>query len=248
MRRGISTLPTASDSYGGTRNGLLMIPNESGSPIGVTATSFNFEHAEYLTPTPINANPAIDYRGFFWLPTGTTGNWSPAGSGPIAGTGNMIVWQPGAVNLGSTPVGTAGTPGVVFFTFSGTVTPGSIALTQPNGGGDFIASSTNPNPAPAGTTPAVPCTAGTTYNAYSSCQYWVALDPSGTNSVGSDQGQISMLDNSSNVISGSTAYLAGRWTRTGSRTALAGGADAARDQPHAARAGCRRLAGQRLRG
>src|SRR5581483_5577306 len=99
--------------------------------------------------------------------------------------------------------------GVVFFTFSGSVTPSSIVLTQPNGGGDFIASSTNPNPAPAGTTPAIPCTAGTTYNTYSSCQYWVALDPSGTNAVGNEQGQISMLDKSSNVISGSTAYLQG---------------------------------------
>ncbi|HEV2577254.1 MAG TPA: Ig-like domain repeat protein [Acidobacteriaceae bacterium] len=199
----------ATDSYGGTRSGLLMIPNESGSPVGVTATSFNFEHAEYLAPVAINANPLIDYRGFFWLPTGTTSNWSPAGSGPIAGTGNIIVWQPGAANLGSTPVGTAGTPGVVFFSFSGPVTPGSIVLTQPNGGGDFIASSTNPNPPPTGTTPAVPCTAGTAYSTYSSCQYWVSLDPSGTNSVGNDQGQVSMLDKSSNVISGSTAYLQG---------------------------------------
>ena len=146
----------ASDSYSGTRNGLLMIPNESGSPIGVTATSFNFEHAEYLAPTAVNANPAIDYRGFIWLPTGTVNNWSPAGSGQIPGTGNFVVWQPGAANLGSTPVGTTGTPGVVFFTFSGTVTPSGVALTQPNGGGDFVASTTNPYPPPNGTTPAVP--------------------------------------------------------------------------------------------
>src|SRR5215469_16725788 len=171
----------ASDSYSGTRNGLLMIPNESGSPVGVTATSFNFLHAEYLAPVAVNANPAIDYRGFIWLPTGTVNNWSPAGSGQIPGTGNYVLWQPGAASLGSTPVGTAAAPGVVFFTFSGTVTPGSIALTQPNSGGDFVASSTNPYPPPTGTTPAVPClgTGNTTFNAYSSCQYWVSLDPSG---------------------------------------------------------------------
>ena len=64
-------------------------------------------------------------------------------------------------------MGATGTPSVVFYTFSGTVTPSSIALTQPNGGGDFIASTTNPFPPPNGTTPAVPCTVGTTYNAYS---------------------------------------------------------------------------------
>ena len=199
----------ASDSYSGTRNGLLMIPNESGSPIGVTATSFNFLHAEYLAPTPINANPAIDYRGFLWLPTGTVNNWSPNGSGQIAGTGNYVLWQPGTANLGSSPVGTAATPGTVFFTFSGSVTPATIALTQPNGGGDFVASSTNPNPPPSGTTPAVPCTAGTAYVTYSSCQYWVSLDPSGANSVGNVQGQISFLDNNGNNIGGSTAYLQG---------------------------------------
>jgi hypothetical protein len=39
-----------SDTYGGTRNGLLEIPNESGSPVGVTASSFNFSDAEYLAP------------------------------------------------------------------------------------------------------------------------------------------------------------------------------------------------------
>ena len=199
----------SSDSYSGTRNGLLMIPNESGSPVGVSATSFNFEHAEYLAPSAINANPAIDYRGFLWLPTGTVNNWSPNGSGQIPGTGNFVVWQPGTANLGSTPVGTAATPGVVFFTFSGAVTPSSIALSQPNGGGDFVASTTNPFPPPNGTTPAVPCTAGTAYVTYNSCQYWVSLDPSGTNSVGSVQGQISMLDNSGNPIGGSTAYLQG---------------------------------------
>lgn len=199
----------ASDNNSGTRNGLLMIPNESGSPTGVTATSFNFEHAEYLAPVATNANPAIDYRGFMWLPTGTVNNWSPNGSGQIPGTGNFVAWQPGAANLGSVAVGSTGTPGVVFYTFSGTVTPSGIALTQPNGGGDFIASTTNPFPPPNGTTPAVPCTAGTTYNAFSSCQYWVAMDPSGTNSVGNVQGQISLLDNNSNAVGGSIAYLQG---------------------------------------
>jgi hypothetical protein len=199
----------SSDSYSGTRNGLLMIPNESGSPVGVTATSFNFQHAQYLAPVAVNANPSIDYRGFIWLPTGTVNNWSPAGSGQTPGTGNFVVWQQGAANLGSTPVGTASTPGVVFFSFSGTVTPSSVGLTQANGGGDFVASSTNPFPPPNGTTPAVPCTAGTTYNAYSTCQYWVALDPSGTNSVGNVQGQIFLLDNNSNPVGGSTAYLQG---------------------------------------
>ncbi len=199
----------AADGYGGTRSGLLMIPNESGSPIGVTATSFNFEDAEYLSPVSVNANPTIDSRGFIWLTTGTSGNWSPNGSGPIPGTGNFVLYQLGSANLGTTPVGTASTPGVVFYAFSGSVTPSSLVFSQPGGGTDYSASATNPYPPTGSTTPAVPCTAGKTYIVYSSCQYWVTLTPQGTNAVGSVSGQLSMLDASNKVIGGSTADLTG---------------------------------------
>jgi sugar lactone lactonase YvrE len=202
-------LADSSDGYGGTRNGLLMVPNESGSPVGVTATSFNFEHAEYISPVGVNAEPTIDPRGFFWLPTGSASNWSPGGSGPIPGTGNLVLWQLGAENLGSTPVGTPSSTATVFYTFSGSVTPGSISFSQPGGGTDFSAVTTNPYPPASGTAPAVPCTAGKTYLVYSSCEYWVALTPQGTNSVGSVSGQVSMLDATNKVINGSTADLNG---------------------------------------
>ncbi len=202
-------LSDASDGYGGTRNGLLMVPNESGSPIGVTATSFNFEHVEYISPVGVNAEPTIDPRGFFWLPTGAASNWSPAGSGPIPGTGNFVLYQLGTANLGSTPVGTPSSAATVFFSFSGSVTPASISFSQPGAGTDFIAAATNPYPPTSGTTPAVPCTAGTTYIVYSSCQYWAQLTPQGTNSVGSISGQMSMLDATNKVINGSTADLNG---------------------------------------
>ena len=199
----------ASDGYGGTRNGLLMIPNQSGSPVGVTALSFSFQNAEYLAPSPVNANPTIDPRGFIWLPTGSASNWSPGGSGGIPGTGNFVLWQLGSANLGAALVGKPGTTGTVFFTFSGNVTPASIAFTQPGSQAEFSAVATNPDPPAAGTTPAVPCTAGLNYIAYSSCQYWVALTPQGTSSVGNVSGQLSMLDSTNKVIKGSTAYLNG---------------------------------------
>ena len=202
-------LGDASDGYGGTRNGLLMIPNQSGSPIGVTATSFFFENAEYIAPVGVNANPMIDPRGFIWLPTGTSSNWSPNGSSGIPGTGNFVLWQLGTANLGATPVGTPGATGTVFFTFSGSVTPGSIAFSQPGGKTEFSAVATNPYPPASGTTPAVPCTAGLAYIVYSSCEYWVTLTPQGTSSVGNVSGQLSMLDSTSKVIKGSTAYLNG---------------------------------------
>jgi len=203
------------DSYGGTRNGLLEIPNESGSPKGVTASSFNFSDAEYLSPAPVNAYPTIDPRGFFWLPQGTANLWNPNGSTTgIPGTGNLILYQLGAANLGATPVGTPGATGTVFFTFSGSVTPSSIVLSQPGGGTEFSAVSTNPYPPASGNSPTVPCTPNTTakpntYTAFTSCEYWVALTPQGTSSVGSVSGQLSMLDSSNKVINGSTADLTG---------------------------------------
>ncbi|MGD0646830.1 MAG: Ig-like domain repeat protein [Acidobacteriaceae bacterium] len=204
-----------SDSYGGTRNGLLEIPNESGSPIGVTASSFNFGDAEYLSPAPVNAYPTIDPRGFFWLPQGTANLWNPNGSTTgIPGTGNLILYQLGAANVGATPVGTPSATGTVFFTFSGSVTPASFVFSQPGGGTDFSAVSTNPYPPATGNAPTVPCAPSTqakpsTYTAFTSCEYWVALTPQGTNSVGSVSGQLSMLDSSNKVISGSTTDLTG---------------------------------------
>jgi sugar lactone lactonase YvrE len=198
-----------SDSYGGTRNGLLEIPNESGSPVGVTASSFNYNDAVYLSPAPVNAIPTIDPRGFFWIGTGTSGDWSPNGSGGIPGTGNIILYQLGTASAAPTLVGTPSSTGTVFYTFSGSVTPASIAFSQPGGGTDFSAVATNPYPPAAGTTPAIPCTAGTAYIAFSSCEYWFAITPEGTNSVGNISGQLSMLTSSNAVIAGSTADLTG---------------------------------------
>jgi hypothetical protein len=206
---------SADDSDGGLYNGLVEIPNESGSPIGVTALSFNFADAEYLSPAPVNANPTIDPRGFFWLPTGTDATWNPNGSATgIPGTGNLVLYQLGALNLGATPVGTPSATGTVFYTFSNAVSPGSLVLAQPGGGTDYSESMTNPYPPATGGAATVPCsptTAGmqNTYAAMSSCEYWVTLDPTGTNAVGAVSGQLSMLDSSGAVMAGSTVNLTG---------------------------------------
>jgi hypothetical protein len=198
----------ASDGYGGTRAGLIMIPNESGSPVGVTASSFNFNDAEYVDPIVTQANPTIDPRGFVWQPTGTASLQSPPGSGTIPGTGNLVLYQLGTDNLGATPVGTPSATGVVFYAFSSSVTPSSIGFAQA-GGSQFSAVATNPYPPTSGTAPAVPCTAGMTYITFSSCQYWVSLTPQGTGSVGNVTGQLQMLDASNKVVSGSAVNLTG---------------------------------------
>ncbi len=199
----------ASDNYGGTRNGLLKIPNESGSPVGVTAQSFNFEDAEYIAPVSVNANPTIDPRGFIWLTTGTSSNYSPGGSGAIPGTGNLVLWQLGSENLGATPVGTPSATGVAFYMFSGSVTPAAFGASQPGGTAQFTTTAVNPYPPTNGTTPAIPCTPGMAYIAFSSCQVWTTLTPAGPNSVGSIQGQLTLLDSKNNVVPGSALYLDG---------------------------------------
>lgn len=197
-----------SDGYGGTRNGLIMIPNESGSPVGVTASSFNFNDAVYLAPVPVNANPTIDPRGFIWLPNGGSGNIAVDGGGAIPGTGNFTIYQPGVDNVGATPVGTPSATGLVLYSFSNTVTPSSIGFTGPQES-QYSVVATNPYPPTAGNPAVVPCTAGMTYNAYSSCQYWVALTPQGPSSVGNVTGQLQMLDATNKVIPGSTVNLTG---------------------------------------
>ena len=204
----------ANTAYSIVTPGLYEIPNESGSPIGVTASSFVFADTKYISAVPVNANPTIDPRGFIWLPTGGATDYSPNGSGPIPGTGNLVLYALGTDNLGAALENTPSATGTVFFSFSGSVSPASIALSQPGGGAEFSAVTTNPYPPTAGTTPAVPCAATTAgvQNIYidnSSCEYWVALTPQGTNSVGNISGQLSMLDGSNNVIPGSATYLTG---------------------------------------
>jgi hypothetical protein len=198
-------LSSQSDSNGGAFNGTLLVPNVSGSPVGVNATSFNYNNAVFLTPVQASSTLAIDPRGYLWIPTSTSG-WTPPGSLAYPGTNNVVLWQLGAANAGTAPVGTAGTPGTVFFNFSQTVTPGSIVFSQPGAGSDFVASSTNPIADPAATTPQLPCTAGKTYSAYTTCPYFVSLNP---RLPGAISGQVSMLDANNKVIPQSTTYLYG---------------------------------------
>ena len=197
-------LSNQADSNGGTYNGTLLIPNVSGSPVGVTASSFDFSKSTLITPVQSASGVAIDPRGFLWIPTATNG-WTPPGSLVYPGTNNVVLWAPGSANLGASPVGTAGPAGTVFFTFSSAVTPGSLVFTQPGTGSDFT-----PAANPIVNTTAVPqqtaCTPGQQYLAYSSCPVWVSLD---ARSVGNISGQLTMLDASNKAILNSPTYLSG---------------------------------------
>ncbi len=190
---------------GGTFNGTLMIPNISGSPVGVTAASFDYDQATLITPVQSSAGVAFDPRGYLWIPTGTSG-WTPPGSLVYPGTANVVLWAPGSTNLGPSPVGTAGPTGTVFFTFSSTTTAGNIVFSQPGTGSDFVPEATNPIADPTAAVPQTACTPGKQYLPLSTCPYWLALD---ARAVGGVSGELSMLDATNKVIPNSLTYISG---------------------------------------
>ena len=213
-----SSLDSGGASGGdGNANMVLMVPNESGSPTTAAQATLNWNHAVMVAPVTASAAVAIDPRGYLWIPTATNG-WVPPGStlkNPPAfpGTNNWVQYALGSINLGASPIGTTGTAGTLFYTFSGTATttPAKIVFSQPGTGLDFSVVTANPllNP---GTTPpsvdstVVPCTAGTSNLSYTTCQYWLAANP---RVAGAVSGQLQMLDASNKVILNSTAYVYG---------------------------------------
>lgn len=198
-------LTSQADSNGGAFNGDIVVPNLSGNPVGVNASSFDFNSATYMTPVQSSAPLAVDSRGYLWIPTSTNG-WTPGGSTAYPGTKNVVLWQMGAASAGASPVGTAGSPGTVFFNFSQAVTPGSFVLSQPGTGSDFVASTTNPIADPTAPTPQLPCTAGKQYLQQTSCPYFVALN---ARVAGATSAQLTLLDANNAVVPSSTTTVSG---------------------------------------
>lgn len=201
-------LTSESDSYGGTWDGVIMIPNTCGSQSAIFSPScFNWDNASFIAPVGSNNPLMVDPRGFLWIPS--YGSWAPdAGSGTFPGAKNFVIWQMGSANLGSSPVGQQGATGTMFVNFNQSESPGSVGFSQPGSGSDFVAVTTNPNPNSSATTPDVPCSANPTtpYTSLTFCQYWVALNP---RTAGPISGQFVMKDGKGNVIPGSTTYLNG---------------------------------------
>lgn len=213
-----STLDTGGSSGGaGNANMVLMVPNESGSPSTATQGSINWNHAVMVAPVTATASAAVDPRGYLWIPTNTNG-WVPPGSTvtnapAMPGTNNWVQYALGSINLGASPIGTAGATGTLFVNFSGTnsTTPEQIVLSQPGSGSDFAVVSTNPllntttNPPSVDTTVA-PCAAATAYQPYTTCRYWLSVTP---RVAGAVSGQLQMLDSANDVIPNSTTYIYG---------------------------------------
>lgn len=224
-------LTSESDGYGGTFDGEFMIPNTCGaSQADVFAAScYSWDNASYISPVGSNNPLTVDPRGFLWIPS--YGEYSFPGSGTYGGpenattnycTGgacNFVIWQMGADNLGSSPVGTASNIGTLFVNFNAAETLGNIGFSQPGSGTDFATTATNPYPSTSTTTPTQPCATATTtpYQPQTSCPVWLTMTP---RTVGSISGQLTLTDSSNNAISGGTTYLAG--VGQGSLAALLG--------------------------
>jgi hypothetical protein len=104
----------------------------------------------------------------------------------------------------------------VYFMFNQPTTPASIALAKPSNA-SFQTVANNPLlDVPAPTNPVLPCTAGTTYPAFSAnmtttssyswCPYYVQLN---TTKAGPVEGEVQLLNSSGGVIEGASAYLSG---------------------------------------
>jgi hypothetical protein len=138
-------------SYGGNVSGVFMIPN-AGTP-----ASPNLAWADTVMVSPVYSghDVLVDPRGFMWIATGGSGNWTPPGTNaPTCDqtstaseeltclSSTVAIWKPGTVNFG---LGLAASHGGVQIT-GYSASKGILTLTannslQPNEAVSFSASS-----------------------------------------------------------------------------------------------------------
>jgi hypothetical protein len=231
------------NTYGGISDMVLMVPNEG------TPTVPNLVWADRVIVAPVGAGFSVlpDSRGFLWIPVNSSVNWAPEGylapttCGCFSSTGkactsaitgnynscvqkSVVLWAPGTLNAGSSPVATAGTPATVFFSFSQPVTPGSFAFTN-SSNANFITQNVNnpwtvdPNAKVSGLPP---CAEGTSYGpavvptgtsgfiAGGQKNNWCMLNLElNASKAGAVSGELQVLDAKNNVIAGSNTIVTG---------------------------------------
>ena len=126
-------------SYGGQADGVFMIPNEG------TPSNPNLVWADTAMISPVDGGypPMVDKRGFLWIATSYYNNWAPAGvNGPQCDTttqqaatatclfSTIVLWKPGALSLGTSPVGGPSTLPITAYAES--AGGGSLTLTAKN--------------------------------------------------------------------------------------------------------------------
>lgn len=125
--------------YGGLADGVFMIPNEG------TPSSPNFVWNDTVMVSPVDGGypPLVDPRGFLWIATTYNNNWAPPGvNGPTCDstsqqtqtatclTSSIVMWKPGALNLGASTVG--GASSVPVTGYSVNATGATVTLTADN--------------------------------------------------------------------------------------------------------------------
>jgi hypothetical protein len=126
-------------SYGGTVDGVFMIPNE-GTP---AAPNLVWADTIMISPVASGFPPLVDPRGLLYIATGGSGNWAPTGTnGPTCDTttiptaaatclaSSIVLWQPGSASLGETAVG--GAAGIPITAYSVAAAGGTLTLTSAN--------------------------------------------------------------------------------------------------------------------
>ena len=211
----------------GQVQGLFMIPN-TGTP---KAPKLMGSEMQMVSPYAANSSVVLDPRGFIWMAQGGSSNVALVGTTlPTCNTtgttaaidasclySSMIIWKPGMLDLGSTPVGTPSLAQPLIYVFSQAVTPAKIQIVGPSASSFVV--STNPyptSPVPTSPGPVPNCTAGVAYpaptsmenssGAYSYCQLFLALNPT---TAGLVQAEVQFLDANNNVIPGSSAVVSG---------------------------------------
>jgi hypothetical protein len=130
---------SASNPPDGYVDGLFMIPNE-GTP---TNPNLNWNDTVMIAPVKAGEQPFVDPRGFVWISTTLTTNWSPIGTlAPTCDTTTtqtidatcltevIVIWKPGMANLASATV-SGGIP-VQITGYSVAAAGGTVTLTANN--------------------------------------------------------------------------------------------------------------------
>ena len=129
----------SNSNYGGNVSGVFMIPNE-GTP---TAPNLVWSDTIMITPVSGSHQPLVDPRGFLWVATGGSGNWSPTGTvAPSCDTtstqtidatclaSTLVIWKPGAASIGEGATG--GTAATAIKGYSVSAAGGTLTLTAKN--------------------------------------------------------------------------------------------------------------------
>jgi len=181
----------------------------------VTLTAKNsFTENEVVTISAGAGDPlnALNGLSFYVAGPGSTGATAPSSTAFTISTSAIAAGASGSTSATASVNQTQ----ALYYMFNQPTTPASIALAQPSNT-NFTPVATAPllnNPPP--TNPVQPCTAGTSYPAFSAnmtttssyswCPYYVKLN---TPKVGPVEGEVQMLDSGNDVIAGSNAYLSG---------------------------------------